>query len=213
MAGWDRALNLNWMGYFNTVISEPLLFEVLDGAYTSLTFLSIVVLLLVVSFGYIARAREFVDTFMITAVICIVVGAAFPAKAAVLTLIPDLSTFEHIGWVPGTYHMTYMEALRDPSVPILLNPADLPGLATFPSFHTASGILIISASRKTWLNIPAWIYSTVMIAATPVSGGHYFIDLIAGGALAVMVVKLVHYFSRKPDKSARSLPFPAFATS
>ncbi|MDN5788075.1 phosphatase PAP2 family protein [Pseudorhodobacter sp.] len=203
LAGWDQALHLDWLSYFNAVLSLPQVFHVLDVAYTSLTLLSVVVLLLLVSCGYIARAREFIDTFFVTAMICILVGAAFPAKAAVLTLIPDLSIFAQMGWIPGSYHIAYLEELRDPSAPLVLNPANLPGLATFPSFHTASGILIISACRKTWLSAPAWIYATVMISATPVLGGHYIVDLIAGVLVAVLVVTLLRRVNRESAPTAQ----------
>ncbi|MCV2894795.1 phosphatase PAP2 family protein [Lentibacter sp. XHP0401] len=203
LVGWDQALNLNWMAYFEAVYSRPQLFQLLDVSYTSLTFLSLVILLLLVSVGYIERAREFIDTFMITAVVCIVVGAAFPAKAAVLTLFQDLSLFKPMGWVPGAYHLPYMEALRDSSTATVLDPARMPGLATFPSFHTASGILIISVCRNTWLSIPAWLYSIVMISSTPVLGGHYFVDLIAGMFVALMAIKMVHRFNGKSRASAQ----------
>ena len=156
-----------------------------------------------------ARAREFIETFLITAVICIVIGAAFPAKAAVIFLIPDLSIFEPLGWVPGAYHISYMDMLRTSNGPVILDPNRLPGLVTFPSFHTASGILIISACRKTWVYVPAWIYSITMIAATPVLGGHYFVDLIAGMAVALMSIKLVAYLDGRSGTSAQLQPAPA----
>lgn len=213
LAGWDQALSLDWMTYFNAVISQPFLFQVLDTAYTSLTFLSFVVLLLLISQGHILRAREFIETFVITAVVCIVIGAAFPARAAVLTLVPDLSVLAHIGWVPGSYHIPYLEALRDPFAPVRLDPDNMPGLATFPSFHTASGILVIWACRKTWLSIPAWAYSIVMISATPVLGGHYLVDLIAGCLVALMVIKLVHFFNTSRGVLPQKRPEPACTTA
>jgi hypothetical protein len=43
------------------------------------------------------------------------------------------------------------------------------------------------------------------IAATPVFGGHYFVDLIAGVILALTVIKLVRYFSLKSEASVQSL--------
>ncbi len=202
--GWDKALHLDWIAYFEIIFAQPVLLEVLDVAYASLTSLSLAVLLLLVGFGYISRAREFIDTFVITALICIVIGAAFPAKAAVITLIPDLAIFADMGWVPGSYHIAYLVSLRDPLTPLVLNPAQMPGLTTFPSFHTASGILIISACRKTWLSLPAWVYSAVIIAATPVFGGHYFVDLIAGVLVALIAVRLVQFFATK-NRGAEAL--------
>jgi hypothetical protein len=197
LASWDRALHLDWAAYFNAVVSRPLLYEVLDVSYTSLTLLSMVVLITLILFGSISRAREFIETFLLTAVICIVIGAAFPAKAAVVTLIPDLSTLAHLRQLPGAYHIPYMDILRDPSASVLLDPAQLPGLATFPSFHTASGILIIYACRKSWLSVPSWIYSIVMIAATPVHGGHYIVDLLAGALAALLAIKVVKHMNEK----------------
>ncbi|QFT82820.1 hypothetical protein FIU89_19515 [Roseovarius sp. THAF27] len=197
LAGWDRALHLDWAAYFNAVVSRPLLYDVLDVSYTSLTPLSIVVLVLLILFGSVTRAREFIETFLLTAVLCIIIGAAFPANAAVVTLVPDLSTLAHLSQLPGAYHIPHMEMLRDPSASVLLDPAQLPGLATFPSFHTASGILIIYACRKSWLSVPAWIYSIMMIAATPVHGGHYIVDLIAGALAAMLAIKVVKYMNEK----------------
>lgn len=201
LANWDQALNLNWLAYFNAVLARPLLLQIFDFAYTSLTLLSLAVLVLMVAFGYVARAREFIETFLITAVACILIGAAFPAEAAVMTLFPDLSVFEQMGAIPGSYHIAYMKVLRDPSAAVMLDPDRMPGLATFPSFHTASGILIVSACRSTWLSVPAWAYSIVMIASTPVHGGHYFVDLIAGTFIALVSIWLVTRVHRKNDAS------------
>jgi membrane-associated phospholipid phosphatase len=36
--------------------------------------------------------------------------------------------------------------------------------------------------------VPASAYSGTMIAATPLFGGHYFVDLIAGAALTAVAV-------------------------
>jgi len=71
---------------------------------------------------------------------------------------------------------------------IIINPVGLPGLVTFPSYHTASGILLCAALFRTWMFWPALVYSTVMIASAPIFGGHYFIDLFAGAGLALAVV-------------------------
>ncbi|WP_175471236.1 phosphatase PAP2 family protein [Roseivivax marinus] len=209
LADWDAALHLDWLAYLNAVVSSRILFQALASSYTSLTFLSAAVLVALISFGYIAQARKFIEAFLITALACLIIGAFFPAEAAVLFLVQDLSIFEPLGWVPGVYHVPYMDVLRSPSGPIVLDPAKLPGLVTFPSFHTASGVLIIWACRRTNLSVPAWIYSSVMIAATPVHGGHYFVDLISGALVALMSIWLVTRLHNRSGSAAHFLSVEA----
>jgi membrane-associated phospholipid phosphatase len=55
---------------------------------------------------------------------------------------------------------------------------------TFPSFHTAAGIILVISFWRTALFPIIVLYSAIMIASTPVLGGHYFVDLIAGAAVA-----------------------------
>ena len=60
------------------------------------------------------------------------------------------------------------------------------GIVTFPSFHAASAAIYLWALWPVKLLRPdalIWRMS-LMIAATPAVGGHYFIDVVAGLALA-----------------------------
>jgi membrane-associated phospholipid phosphatase len=60
-----------------------------------------------------------------------------------------------------------------------------------PSFHTICGLLIVYACRgHRYLWLAAVAYATVMIASTPIMGGHYFVDLIAGALLTAAVVAI-----------------------
>lgn len=187
LLSWDQAINAPWQAYFEVMHENPLLIDVLSLSYTSLTPLSILTLLLLCFWRDGQRARFFVNTFFVTAMICLIVGSAFPAKAAVLTLIEDLSVYGNFPSAPGVYHYPYMETLRDSTVSPTLHVMALPGLVTFPSFHTASGILLMIAFWRTWAFMPAMIYAVTMIASTPIFGGHYFIDLIAGASVALAV--------------------------
>jgi membrane-associated phospholipid phosphatase len=58
--------------------------------------------------------------------------------------------------------------------------------------------LIIYACRGNSIRLAVGTaYSIVMIASTPVFGGHYFVDLIAGIALAIVMIMLWRLFGVK----------------
>jgi membrane-associated phospholipid phosphatase len=61
------------------------------------------------------------------------------------------------------------------------------GIITFPSFHAALGIIFIAGLWPIpvlrWIGL---IVNVLMIAATPVEGGHYFIDVLAGVVIALL---------------------------
>jgi len=61
------------------------------------------------------------------------------------------------------------------------------GIISFPSFHAALGIVFIVALWS--VPVLRWIATAtnvLMILATPVDGGHYFIDVFAGIGIAVL---------------------------
>ena len=86
---------------------------------------------------------------------------------------------------PGLYHLEALGALR--TGPVALDLGNLPGLVTFPSFHTAAGIVLTWAFWRTRAFPVVAAYAATMIAATPVFGGHYFVDLLAGACVAAVV--------------------------
>ena len=62
---------------------------------------------------------------------------------------------------------------------------NLEGLITFPSFHTAAALMFIWALRTVpYVRWPAIVLNVALIAATPIDGAHYFIDLVGGAAVA-----------------------------
>ncbi|MEM7547901.1 MAG: phosphatase PAP2 family protein [Pseudomonadota bacterium] len=185
LADWDRALNFDWPGYFGMVAASLPLIQVLDVSYTSLTPVSILALLALVAARRPVQARLFVESFLVTAMVCIVVGPVFPALGAVAYHGITAAEVAAFPLAPGVYHLPHMDALRAATGPIVLDAAYLPGLVTFPSFHTAVGVLLILVCRGTWMMIPASAYSVIMIASTPIFGGHFIIDLPAGALAAL----------------------------
>ncbi len=70
-----------------------------------------------------------------------------------------------------------------------LDLLSLAGIVYFPSFHAGSAILYAWAFWPIrWMRPIALFANGAMIAATPVHGAHYFIDIVAGIALAVLSI-------------------------
>ena len=55
----------------------------------------------------------------------------------------------------GAYHLEHLERLRSDPMPVL-SLSDLPGLVTFPSFHTAMGVIAIYCCRSIPLLSQKW---------------------------------------------------------
>lgn len=158
----------------------------MDYSYTSLTFFSFWAFIILIIQKDLKRTRFFLETFLFTAVICTAIGMFFPAKAAVAMYYGDAKTLANLDTLPGVYHIEAMQRLRS-GMPFALDLNDLPGLVTFPSFHTAAGIILVISFWRTILFPIVLVYSAIMIASTPVLGGHYFVDLIGGTVVAVLV--------------------------
>ena len=63
------------------------------------------------------------------------------------------------------------------------------GIITFPSFHTAWALLLIASFWHTRLRWPVLAMNVAMIASTVTTGGHYYVDVLAGAVVAAVVLR------------------------
>jgi hypothetical protein len=113
-------------------------------------------------------------------------------------LVPAIGVFQQIGLDPISIKnlnlQPYLDQLRDlpPTRDGVLRHLDLlnlGGIVTFPSFHAASSVLYAWALWPVrWMRPIVVLAFTAMLAATPINGGHYLIDIIAGTAIAVLAI-------------------------
>jgi len=186
----DTYIPLDWNKYFEFVARTPLLIDFFDIVYTKLTDLSVIGFIILLFCGRIEQARYFVITFTVTAIICTLIGMFFPALAAVEYSLENKDLLNNFPYAPGVYSVEILERLRSGDS-LVFNFNYLPGLTTFPSFHTAAGIVLLYAFRQTLMFWPILLYVISMIASTPIYGGHYFSDLIFGTAIAVIICNFV----------------------
>jgi membrane-associated phospholipid phosphatase len=78
--------------------------------------------------------------------------------------------------------LEHLFALREART-FVIDPTQLAGVATFPSFHTALALMTAAA----WRDVPTiraamFAWQALVIVSTIPIGGHYVVDLIAGAA-------------------------------
>jgi membrane-associated phospholipid phosphatase len=77
------------------------------------------------------------------------------------------------------------------------------GIITFPSLHAALALIITVALWP--IPILRWVtiaINTLMLVSIPVDGGHYFIDVLAGLAIAsasIVAAKRIAEFAHQPQ--------------
>jgi len=180
----DRKLGLDWLAFLKAVDARPWLGTLLSFAYASF-IPQVLVLLLVLAFSGQGRAaRVTILAMMLSGLVTIVISGFTPAMAM----------FVHLGLTPADYpnlapaaafvHVADMDALRS-GKPVLIDLANAQGIITFPSYHAALGlIMLLAALSHRWLRWPFGLLNLTMIVATPIDGGHYFVDVIAGLGIA-----------------------------
>jgi membrane-associated phospholipid phosphatase len=184
----DRAAGLDFRPYLDFINDRPWLASTLAIAYRSIqcqTWLIVVGLPLA---GYYRRVGEFICAFLFALAATSCISALIPATGVygALGLVPA----DYPNLVPQAYYDTVHEvpALRDGSLR-LLDVFRLGPVLTFPSFHAVCAILFIwSTWPLRWLRPLGLLLNGAMLVSTPVGGGHYFIDVITGMAVATLSI-------------------------
>ncbi len=184
----DRALGLDWAAYVGFVNDRPLLAAWLGYGYGMIRWPLFAIPVVLAAAHHYRRSSEFTLAFAL----------ALLATTIISALVPALGVYQQIGLDPAELRnlepRAYLDTLRDlePVRDGVLRHLDLFGLAgivTFPSFHAASALLYAWALWPVrWMRPIALLANAAMLASTPVNGGHYFVDLVAGLAIAALAV-------------------------
>lgn len=183
----DRAAGLDWMTLLGWMNAEPALYAVLRPIYLSLTLQMTIVTLCLAYSGRLIWLRVYLLAFILAALVTIALSAVLPAagvwphygltQAASPHVLPAVST----SW-PVFY------GLRDGSLRALVAVGS-EGIISFPSLHAALAVIVIVALWP--IPVLRWVIlalNLVMLAATPIDGSQYFIDVFAGIVIAALCV-------------------------
>jgi hypothetical protein len=208
---WDQGLGLDWLGYVHLVDAHPWLVLPFHLAYGSLIPQIIVVILALGFSGRLDQLRTFVFAAISSGIAAIVISAFVPAVSNYVHLGLTQADFRHVNPWAGYVHLHDLTALRNGMMTELSLPK-MQGIITFPSYHACLATLTLWAFWKSGLGWFRWVGAAVAlttIAATPVDGGHYFVDVIAGIAIALASIlaarKLI--YARVPLGALTAWPF------
>jgi hypothetical protein len=195
LAALDRALGLDWRAYLVFVNERPWLIGYLALGYALIAWPVFGVPVLLGATRRFGRLQQFTVAFAL----------ALVATTILSTLAPALGTYHQLGISPADYtHLTpggYLDQLRDfPRVRDgslrELDIVHLVGIITFPSFHAAACVLYLWALWAVWWMRPIVVLTNgLMLLSTPIGGGHYFVDIFAGMAVAVLAIAAANRLS------------------
>ena len=219
LATADHALGFDWNAYAHFMYDHKWANFIFSKAYSELTLGGLFLT------PFIAILRN--DRIRVIQ-ICYLMVATVTACITIAGLLPAYPTTEQIADVTilhtmelnGSHTLARVSAqlheLRDGAYAVYdMHSAE--GLVTFPSFHCCMALIIAYCNRGlglfSWL---AYLVGIAIIAATPVYGGHYLVDLIGGGLVTWFFIVLWNTFILQrlspfmPATSAQDFTLPMF---
>jgi hypothetical protein len=205
---WDEALGLDWRSYLAWINGQPLLGESLKLTYMSLLDQLIIACLALGFTGRLVQLRTFVLAVIISGLLCVLISAVMPAMAMYVHLGLQPADFPNLSPAAAYVHVEHIYGLRDGTLRILnLNAAE--GIITFPSYHASLAVIFLAAFWSVpLLRWPGVLVNLAVIAATPIDGGRYFVDVGAGIVIAVLSLLAARTLEQPFAGSTASVKMP-----
>jgi len=208
LANLDRMLGFDWPAYFHFIYDRPALVPFAIFSYAMIGWPMFGVPIVLGATRHYRRLQQFSLACMLALITTTIIS----------TLLPAIGTFHEYGiafdplkFNPGNYLIQVhdLPLLRDGSLRVL-DLMKLGGIITFPSFHAAAAVLYLWALWSVWWMRPVALIANIgMLLATPMVGGHYFVDVFAGIGVAVLAIAAARWiYHRLIEGAAR----PALAT-
>jgi hypothetical protein len=187
LARLDQLLGLDWRAYYRFVYERPALVPYVYLGYAMITWPTFGVPIVLGLTKHYVRLQKFTLACMLTVVVTALISSLLPAVGAFheYGISADLPVFRASGYLIQLHELPLV---RDGSLRVL-DFKTLGGIITFPSFHAAAAVLALWALWGVWWMRPLALIANVgMLLATPLVGGHYFVDVFAGVALATLAI-------------------------
>lgn len=205
----DRALGLDPEPIARFVNNHPWLAEALSRGYGLIKWPLLGIPVVLALTARYVRLQLFMLAMSIALALTITISAFVPAIGTYYGLhlaaahFPELNTAIYAG------QLRDILALRDGTLHEL-ELFKLSGIVSFPSFHAASAVLYM------WALWPvrgvggiAAALNGLMIAATPVIGAHYMVDVFGGAALAAASIWVAKRYLERLGHPSASAAHPA----
>ncbi len=182
----DRALGFDWPAIFLVADRLPALLWVGGVAYHSLTLQMVACIVVLAATDQADRLRIAVIAAIASGFVTILISGAMPALGNVFDPADYRRLWPSVAWS----EQDLLIGLRDGSWRVI-DLTRLMGIVTFPSYHATLPIILAWAlSRTRGWRVVAPVWAGITILATPLFGGHYAIDVLAGAGLAVLALWL-----------------------
>jgi membrane-associated phospholipid phosphatase len=189
----DRALGMDpeWIARF--VNDHGWLAEWLNRGYGFIKWPLLGIPIILTITLRLLRLQLFMLALCLALAVTIAISALAPAIGTYYGLHISPAGFPFVNSTVYAAQLRDIIALREGSLRHL-ELFKLAGIVSFPSFHAASGVLYMWALWPVrGIGGLAVALNMLMIAATPVIGAHYMIDVIGGVALAAFSILLAKY--------------------
>ena len=197
LVSWDRALGLDWRAYLAFFDARPRMALVGTLAYQSLLLQFLVTLACLGFSGHLRELRSFVLAFVLAAMTTDLLSGLLPAMGTYVHFGLHPTDFSHIQPAAPYLHVRTLNGLRDGTMR-MMSVGTAEGIITFPSFHAVLGVMFTLAL---WplrlLRWPILVLNFALIAATPIDGGHYFVDVMAGGTIGALAMLAARRLTRR----------------
>jgi membrane-associated phospholipid phosphatase len=186
----DQFMGLDWRSYLDKV-DQYRLGNICNFGYRTFSWQPLLIPIFLCLSGKVARAYQFSLAFVLTVTVTVVISIFLPAAGAYTFLGLSPADYPHLHPVDDFDHMRHLLLLREGKMRVL-EIGQLTGIVTFPSFHAAGAILYLWALWAIrWMRAIALVCNVLLLLSTPIDGGHYFIDVVAGVSLAVLSILAV----------------------
>ncbi|WP_343519769.1 phosphatase PAP2 family protein [Sphingomonas sp.] len=179
---------LSWPDLARSLAGRAELTVTMSRIYSTLLWQPFVLVAALAALGKTGLLWRFLHAWSLALIACVAIFALVPAETA----------YVHYGFVPADVpHLTVnagwwpaeiLEKVRTGQLREL-GTAQISGLITFPSFHTAAAVLLAWGFHRVPFVGPVLVLLNVaMIATVPLIGSHYFVDVLGGVAVAVLAI-------------------------
>ncbi|SDH99918.1 PAP2 superfamily protein [Bradyrhizobium sp. Rc2d] len=205
---WDKFFGLDWTVYYRLMTAWPALLPYACLSYGAIGLPPIAVPIVLGLTNNHVRLQQFTMATLLTLCAVALISALIPAIGTYqqYNLPTEFATFKASGYL---IQLDRLPVVRSSSLQVL-NISQIGGIVTFPSFHAAAALLALWAWWGVWWMRPwALMMCVAMLAATPLWGGHYFVDIFAGVAVAALAIA----FAKAIEGQSLVIPHGAKSTS
>lgn len=189
LADADLAIGIDTPRLVLAFAGHPLLGDVLYAIYLSAVPAVVATILSLSLSGRAKRTWEAIFGYCSGLVICSLMSVAWPALA---NFVHSGLTQKQTSGLPssaGVFFLDSVRYFRDGHNPIV-DPSQFDGVVTFPSFHAIMALIVAYAWRGGAFSGLVYFWAVILIISTVPIGGHYVVDLWAGGLLWLACIYL-----------------------